>query len=209
MCCSCGMIARLTCMDSSKCVAFCCEGCSVLHRVALFCSVLRCRAGSRQREVSVGKEPCVNNAVSQKRSAIIFAGVWLLSRWNFKVFACACECCAYSSIVGFQNPTNPPLIPFLSRQNAKKSDLAPHIRILSCSMARTSSSKDFGNKFNWTKCRKPKNSNSLPPLIQTTLPAYVPATHCNTLQHTATHCSHCDSLQHGVVHYNTLQRTAT
>ena len=111
--------------------------------------------------------------------------------------------------LGFKTQQVPPPIPFLSRQNAKKSDLAPHIRILSCSMARTSSSKDFGNKFNWTKCRKPKNSNSLPPLIQTTLPAYVPATHCNTLQHTATHCSHCDSLQHGVVHYNTLQRTAT
>ena len=43
-----------------------------------------------------------------------------------------------------------------------------------------------------------------------------PATHCNTLQHTATHCNtlqhtatHCNALQHTATHCNTLQRTAT
>jgi len=47
------------------------------------------------------------------------------------------------------------------------------------------------------------------------------ATHCNTLQHTATHCSHCNTFirmhtyvgmcltQYIVIHYNTLQHTAT
>jgi len=40
-------------------------------------------------------------------------------------------------------------------------------------------------------------------------------THCNTLQHTATHCStlqravtHCNTLQHTATHCNTLQHTA-
>jgi len=43
------------------------------------------------------------------------------------------------------------------------------------------------------------------------------ATHCNTLQHTATHCesvlqhtaTHCNTLQHTATHCNTLQHTAT
>jgi len=35
---------------------------------------------------------------------------------------------------------------------------------------------------------------------------YRPATHCNTLQHTATHCN---TLQHTATHCNTLQHTAT
>ena len=37
----------------------------------------------------------------------------------------------------------------------------------------------------------------------------VTATHCNTLQHTATHCTtHCSTLQHTETHCNTLQHTA-
>ena len=41
------------------------------------------------------------------------------------------------------------------------------------------------------------------------------ATHCNTLQHTATHCKlqhtakHCNALQHTATHCNTLRRTTT
>jgi len=42
------------------------------------------------------------------------------------------------------------------------------------------------------------------------------ATHCNALQHTATHCNtvqrtatHCNTLQHTATHCNTLQHTAT
>jgi len=43
-----------------------------------------------------------------------------------------------------------------------------------------------------------------------------PATHCNTLQHTATHCTtlhhtatHCNAMQHTATHCNALQHTAT
>jgi len=43
---------------------------------------------------------------------------------------------------------------------------------------------------------------------------YAMATHCNTLQHTATYTTHfcilsCSTLQHTATHYNTLQHTAT
>ena len=54
----------------------------------------------------------------------------------------------------------------------------------------------------------------------------IPATHCNTLQHTAAHCNtlahtathcnklrhtatHCDTLQHNATHCNTMQHNAT
>jgi len=52
-----------------------------------------------------------------------------------------------------------------------------------------------------------------------TLPATRRHPHCNTLQHTATHCNphiackrthpHCNTLQHTATHCNTLQHTAT
>ena len=32
------------------------------------------------------------------------------------------------------------------------------------------------------------------------LPFFGTATHCNTLQHTATHCTHCNTLQHTATH---------
>ena len=35
------------------------------------------------------------------------------------------------------------------------------------------------------------------------------STHCNTLQHIATHSTHCNTLQHTAIHCNTLQHTAT
>ena len=58
-------------------------------------------------------------------------------------------------------------------------------------------------------------STRCPPLLAVSWHALLPATHCNTLQHTATHCNtmqhnatHCNTLQHTATYCNTLQHTA-
>jgi len=63
-----------------------------------------------------------------------------------------------------------------------------------------------------THCNTLQHTASLRHSLQQTATHCLTATHCNTLQHTATHCltaTHCNTLQHTATHCNTLQHTAS